>query len=83
MWGGVHGQERGRSACALTAAAAPLPAAGIATYIFSTQLKDFLGLGVPGHLPPDVPVPAEFLEKVLRAWRRRGRCAGADLQLPL
>ncbi|KAG2501167.1 hypothetical protein HYH03_000982 [Edaphochlamys debaryana] len=39
--------------------------AGIATYIFSTQLKDFLGLGAPGRLPEGVPVPTEFLEKVV------------------
>ena len=39
--------------------------AGIATYIFSTQLKDFLGLGAPGRLPEGVPVPTEFLEKVI------------------
>lgn len=38
--------------------------AGIGTYIFSTQIKDFLGLGVPGHLPEGSVVPAEFLEKV-------------------
>jgi len=36
--------------------------AGIATFIFSTQLKDFLGL----HLPPNSgPVPGEFLEKLV------------------
>ncbi|GLC69680.1 hypothetical protein PLESTF_000863900 [Pleodorina starrii] len=39
--------------------------AGIATYIFGTQIKDFLGLGAPGRLPEGVPVPTEFLEKVV------------------
>ncbi|KAG2429652.1 hypothetical protein HYH02_013991 [Chlamydomonas schloesseri] len=39
--------------------------AGIATYIFGTQIKDFLGLGAPGRLPEGVPVPTEFLEKVI------------------
>lgn len=33
-------------------------------YIFSTQIKDFMGMGVPGHLPPDAVVPSEFMEKV-------------------
>ena len=37
---------------------------GIAVYIFSTQIKDFMGMGVPGHLPPDAVVPSEFMEKV-------------------
>ena len=44
--------------------------AGIATYIFSTQLKDFFGLGAPGRLPEGVPLPTEFLEKVSRGGRR-------------
>ncbi|KXZ47557.1 hypothetical protein GPECTOR_34g716 [Gonium pectorale] len=39
--------------------------AGIATYIFGTQIKDFLGLGAPGRLPEGVPIPTEFLEKVV------------------
>lgn len=41
--------------------------AGIATYIFSTQIKDFLGLGAPGRLPEGVTIPSEFLEKVRAA----------------
>ena len=39
-------------------------ARSIAAYILSTQMKDFMGLGVPGHLPEGVPVPPEFIEKV-------------------
>ncbi len=35
--------------------------AGIACFIFSTQLKDFLGLRLP---PGSGPVPAQFLEKL-------------------
>ncbi len=27
-------------------------------------LQDLFGMGVPGHLPTNVPVPSEFLEKV-------------------
>lgn len=30
----------------------------------TVQIKDFLGMGVPGHLPPGVTVPPEFLDKV-------------------
>lgn len=33
-----------------------------------TQIKDFLGLGVPGHLPEGAAVPPEFLEKVGGSW---------------
>jgi MFS superfamily sulfate permease-like transporter len=54
--------------------------AGIATYIFSTQIKDFLGMGVPGHLPPNVVIPSEFLEKVTsnHAPSPHGRLANSE-----
>lgn len=48
-------------------------------YIFSTQIKDFMGMGVPGHLPPDAVVPSEFMEKVRNRgvlWQE-GRWTGA------
>ena len=39
-------------------------------------MKDFMGLGVPGHLPEGVPVPPEFIEKVGRGGGGRGAGTG-------
>jgi SulP family sulfate permease len=40
--------------------------AGIATFILSTQIKDALGFGITGQLPPEASViPSPFLEKLI------------------
>jgi hypothetical protein len=81
-------RNRGGRACRGCAQVVTGFTAGIATYIFSTQLKDFFGLGVPGILPQGTAVPAEFLEKVRRPWcdvcmlRAVDACTGQLLVAP-